>query len=145
MNTCNTLQIKKYIYWCESIYPTPSHRCYEIILYCVFSNDRDVDILSTRIYVPGNDDLIIQLPEIFVPSFTVQDFMTIISIYKFFRHFRLLLKRHTDRAKVVYTSLSSRLSQFVRGPHKFCHNWISFFEDDGRFSDPKPPAEEEPY
>lgn len=113
-------------------------------LYCVFSNDRDVDILSTRIYVPGNDDLIFKLPEIFVPSFTVQDFMTIISIYKFFRHFRLLLKRHTDRAKVVYTSLSSRLSQFVRGSHKFCHNWFSFFEDDGRFSDPKPPAEEEP-
>lgn len=92
------------------------------------------------------DDLILnfKLPEIFWPSFTVQDFMTIMSIYRFFRHFRLLLKRHTDRAKVVYTSLSSRLSQFVRVSLKFCHNWFLFFEDDGRFSDPKPPAEEEP-
>lgn len=104
--------------------------------YYIFSNDRDV---YTKYMI-----LIFKLPEIFLPSFTVQDFMTIISIYKFFRHFRLLLKRHTDRAKVVYTSLSSRLSQFVRGSHKFCHNWFSFFEDDGRFSDPKPPAEEEP-
>lgn len=129
---------KKKIFWYESPYPHPfPSMLRNHIIYSVMTGTY---ILSTWYIL----DLIFKLPEIFVPSFTVQDLMTVISIYRFFRHFRLLLKRHTDRAKVVYTSPSSRLSQFVRGSHKFCHNWFSFFEDDGRFSDPKPPAEEEP-
>lgn len=132
------MYLEKKIFWYEAPYPHPfPSMLRNHIIYSVMTGTY---ILSTWYIL----DLIFKLPEIFVPSFTVQDFMTIISIYKFFRHFRLLLKRHTDRAKVVYTSLSSRLSQFVRGSHKFCHNWFSFFEDDGRFSDPKPPAEEEP-